>query len=124
MTRQLTAFSPFSYYTVLSIVPIPGYHTSNNHPKLPYIDPSVTPLEANPADANHHIHAFLLRTSPLVCEGSVLLGVPKCAYSAMHAATAERIGFRRVTWVLDYGAVGNKFVWRLLGFAGCSLLDE
>jgi hypothetical protein len=50
------------------------------------------PLETDPVDGNHHIHAPLLRTIPLVRKSSILLVVPKGAYSAVHAAAAGGTG--------------------------------
>jgi hypothetical protein len=66
-------------------------------------------LEPDPVDAQHDIHALLLRAIPLVAERAVLVRVPERADGAVHASTTLLCELARV---LDYCAVGDVFVGR------------
>lgn len=59
-----------------------------------------------------------------MAECSVLLVVPECTDSAVHAAAPCSTGFSRRANVLDYSAVSDVFVGRRFGLGIAGLFDE
>jgi hypothetical protein len=54
---------------------------------------SQAPLDGDPGNRNHNVHALLLRALPLVAVCAILLVVPIGADSAVHAAAAVLLWF-------------------------------
>lgn len=87
-----------------------------NHPSP--LSPSSHILNPHPINTNHNIHAFLLRTIPLVAQRAILIRVPEGADGAVHAAAAGCAAVRGGARVLDDGAVGDVLVGWLGGLGG------